>query len=338
MERVRMEDVARAAGVSVMTVSRALRKDGAVAPATRSRILAVVSRMGYVPDQMAQGLSSRRSGFVAALVPSLNNTLFADTIRALSETIEESGLQVLIGHTNYEAEREERLLHELLRRRPEALVITVDGHTAGTRKLLRGSKIPIVEIWDWPKRPIDHVVGFSNEEVARQLVHYLASRGYRRIAYVGEHDDAGTRGAARRKGYLLAMKGLRLGPPRVLDFAPPPMSMTQGRQALAEVLQRWPDTDAVACVSDPCAFGVLVEAQARGLDVPGTLGIAGFGGWEVARCCEPTLTTIAVDAQAMGREAGLLLNAQRAKPANKKSAKPLRLSIAAHVEPRGSTR
>ena len=113
----------------------------------------VVARMGYVPDQIAQGLSSRRSGFVAALVPSLNNALFAETIRALSETLEESGLQVLIGHTNYEAEREERLVHELLRRRPEALVITVDGHTSGTRKLLRGAKIPIVEIWDWPKRP-----------------------------------------------------------------------------------------------------------------------------------------------------------------------------------------
>lgn len=338
MERVRMEDVARAAGVSVMTVSRALRKDGAVAPATRRRILAIVSRMGYVPDQIAQGLSSRRSSFVAALVPSLNNALFADTIRALSETIEESGLQVLIGHTNYEAEREERLLHELLRRRPEALVITVDGHTAGTRKLLRGSMIPIVEIWDWPKRPIDHVVGFSNEQVARDLIHYLASRGYRRIAYVGERDDAGTRGAARRKGYVSAIHELRLGVPRVLDFGPPPMSMTQGRQALPEVLKRWPDTDAVACVSDPCAFGVLVEAQERGLDVPGAFGIAGFGGWEVGRCCEPTLTTISVDVQAMGREAGLLLNALRLKPADKGSMKPLRIPVAAQVERGGSTR
>ena len=338
MERIKMEDVARAAGVSVMTVSRALRKDGAVAPATRRRILAIVARMGYVPDQIAQGLSSRRSGFVAALVPSLNNALFADTIRTLSETLEDSGLQVLIGHTNYEAEREERLVHELLRRRPEALVITVDGHTAGTRKLLRGAGIPIVEIWDWPKRPIDHVVGFSNEDVARQLVHYLVSRGYRRIAYVGEHDDEGTRGAARRQGYVAAMGELRLGAPRVLNFALPPMSMTQGRQALAEVLRRWPDTDAIACVSDPCAFGVLVEAQALGRDVPGTLGIAGFGGWEVARCCEPTLTTIAVDAQAMGREVGLLLNGLRAGSACRTPTKPVRTTVPAHVEPRGSTR
>lgn len=338
MERVRMEDVARAAGVSVMTVSRALRKDGAVAPATRRRILALVARMGYVPDQIAQGLSSRRSGFVAALVPSLNNALFAETIRALSETLEESGLQVLIGHTNYEADREERLVHELLRRRPEALVITVDGHTSGTRKLLRGARIPIVEIWDWPRRPIHHVVGFSNQDVAKDLVRYLASRGYRRIAYIGEHDDAGTRGAARRQGYIAAMNELHLGPPRVLDFAPPPMSMTQGRQALAEVLRRWPDTDAVACVSDPCAFGVLVEAQALGRDVPGTLGIAGFGGWEVAHCCEPTLTTIAVDAYAMGREAGILLNVLRAGPVNRIPLKPVRTTVPAYVEPRGSTR
>lgn len=338
MERVRMEDVARAAGVSVMTVSRALRKDGAVAPATRRRILAIVSRMGYVPDQIAQGLSSRRSSFVAVLVPSLNNALFADTIRSLSETIEESGLQILIGHTNYEVEREERLLHELLRRRPEALVITVDGHTTGTRKLLRGSRIPIVEIWDWPKRPIDHVVGFSNEQVARDLVHYLASRGYRRIAYIGERDDAGTRGAARRAGYVSAIRELKFGEPRVLDYAPPPMSMTQGRQALIEVMKRWPDTDAIACVSDPCAFGVLTQAQAMGLEVPKDFGIAGFGGWEVARCCEPTLTTIAVDAHAMGRETGLILNALRAGAASKEPLSALRCAISARVEPRGSTR
>lgn len=182
------------------------------------------------------------------------------------------------------------------------------------------------------------MVGFSNQNVALQLVHYLASRGYRHIAYVGERDDAGTRGAARREGYFAAIKELRLGAPRVLDFASPPMSMTQGREALAEVLGRWPDTDAIACVSDPSAFGMLVEAQALGRDVPGSLGIAGFGGWEVARCCEPSLTTIAVDAQAMGREAGMLINALRAKPPTNSTARPLRAIVPANVEPGGSTR
>jgi LacI family transcriptional regulator, gluconate utilization system Gnt-I transcriptional repressor len=312
-----MTDVAKAAGVSTMTVSRALKKDGRIAPATRRRILAVVQQLGYVPDRLAGSFSSQRSGFIAVLVPSLNNPHFAESVRALAETVEAAGVQILLGHTNYEAAREEQLIVDLLPRRPEAIVLTADAHTKQTRQLLRGSGVPVIEIWDLPTKPIGHAVGLSNVDAAKAMVRYLASCGYSRIAYVGEADDLGTRGARRREGFTLAMAELGLPGDRILRHVRPPIGMTEGRAAFAEVIRRWPDTDAILCVSDPCAYGVLVEAIARGYDVPDQIGVAGFGDFEIGRCCEPSLTTVGVDAPGLGRATGeLLLRLAQPIPAN----------------------
>jgi len=339
MRRIKMEDVARAVGVSAMTVSRALKHDGVVSPATRRRILEVVKELGYVPDQIAGSLSSKRSGFVAVLAPSLNNRPLAETVHALAETLEEAGLQILIGYTNYETKREERLLTELLQRRPEAIVVISDGHSPRSRKLMRESGIPIVQLWDWPARPIDNVVGFSNEDVAAGVVRFLAGRGYRRLAYLGETGDEGTRGARRRMGFVREVEALKLGPLRLHDQAPPPLNMLEGRAALPHMLKRWPDIDAIVCVSDPCAFGVLTEAQALGLQVPSQLAVVGFGDFDVSRCCTPALTTVAVDGARIGREAGtLLLNVLDQKPDLIGKSKSHRVRIDAILTPRGTTR
>jgi LacI family transcriptional regulator, gluconate utilization system Gnt-I transcriptional repressor len=307
MQRIKMTDVAKAAGVSTMTVSRALQKDGRIAPATRRRILQVVKQLGYVPDRLAGSFSSQRSGFIAVLVPSLNNPHFAESVRALVETVEADGVQILLGHTNYEAAREEQLIVDLLPRRPEAIVLTADAHTKRTRQLLRDSRVPVIETWDLPAKPMGHAVGFSNVEAAKAMVRYLASCGYSRIAYVGEADDLGTRGARRREGFALAMAELGFPTDRILRHVRPPIGMSEGRAAFGEVIRRWPDTEAILCVSDPCAYGVMVEAIARGFDVPGQIGVAGFGDFEIGRCSEPSLTTIGVDAPGLGRATGDLL-------------------------------
>jgi LacI family transcriptional regulator, gluconate utilization system Gnt-I transcriptional repressor len=305
--RIKMKDVAAAAGVSTMTVSRALRKDGRIAPDTRKQILGVIERLGYVPDQIAASFSSQRSGFVAVLVPSLNNPHFAETVQAIIETLEVDGTQVLLGQTNYLPEREERIVLDLLRRRPEAIVLTADAHSARTRKLLGDSGIPVVEIWDLPPHPIDHQVGFSNFAAARAMVTFLAGRGYRRIVYVGETHDAGTRGARRREGYTAGLQEMGLGPPRVHLQSAPPVSMTEGGAAFHAVRQKWPDADAVMCVSDPCAFGFMMQAIQSGLSIPRDLGIVGFGDFEVSRCSAPPLTTVGVDAVQLGLMTAKLL-------------------------------
>lgn len=298
-----MHTVARMAGVSAMTVSRALKSDSAVAKETRDRILEIVRQVGYVPDASARVFATRRSGFIAVLVPSLNNSNFADTVHGMSEVFDAEGLQMLLGDTEYSLEREEDLIWAFLQRRPEAIILTGGVHSERTRELLASADAPIVETWDLPKRPLGDVVGFSNKEAGAAMVRYLFERGRRRIGFIGGKTNFDTRGAERRAGFRRAARSLGLPSDRIIMVGKPPVTIAQGAEALAAMLVRWPDVDAIVCVSDLSAFGVLAECQRRGIEVPGRVAIAGFGDFDVARSCHPRLTTIAVDCAAIGRSA-----------------------------------
>jgi LacI family transcriptional regulator, gluconate utilization system Gnt-I transcriptional repressor len=307
MSRIKMSDVAEAAGVSTMTVSRALKQDGRIAPETRRKILTVVADLGYVPDRIAGSFSSQRSGFVGVLVPSLNNPHFAETAAGLQETLAPAGLHPLLGHTGYVATQAERLIEALLERRPEAMIVTYDDHTPRARRLLEAAGIPIIEIWERPKKPIGHVVGFSNRKAAAAMTRHLIDVGRTRIGFLGEGHDRGTRGAERRKGFNDALKSAGLDPSRQIALTTPPMTMMQGREAMVALLAQWPDTDAVMCVSDPAAFGALTACQMSGRTVPDDIAIAGFGDFEISRCAVPPISTIAVSGLDIGRRAGMLV-------------------------------
>lgn len=302
-----MSDVARRAGVSTMTVSRALRDGASIASDTREKIMKAVEDLGYVLDQSAGSLSSKRTGFVAALVPSLNNSNFADTARGLTDALRGSGLQLLLGYTDYSTEKEEELIESMLRRRPEAIVVTGGKHTARGRKLLENAGIPVIETWDLPSQPVRHAVGFSNAEAAESLVRYLFKRGYRKIGFIGGTSNRDTRGADRRLGYERAMAALGLTETRIISFGTPPISMKQGGEALARLVEQWPDVEAAICVSDLSAFGALTECQRRRWKVPGRIAIAGFGDFEISSCSHPTITTVGVNCYDIGKRSGELL-------------------------------
>ncbi len=302
-----MSDVARKAGVSAMTVSRALRGGASIATETREKIMNAIEELGYVLDQSAGSLSSKRTGFVAALVPSLNNSNFADTARGLTDALQGSGLQLLLGYTDYSTEKEEELIESMLRRRPEAIVVTGGKHTIRGRKLLENACIPVIETWDLPPKPVRHVVGFSNAEAAEALVKHLYARGYRKIGFIGGTSNRDTRGADRRLGYERAMAKLGLKETRIISFGTPPISMKQGGEALARLVEQWPDLEAAICVSDLSAFGALTECQRRKWPVPRRIAIAGFGDFEISSCSHPTITTVGVNCYDIGRQAGELL-------------------------------
>lgn len=302
-----MADVAARAGVSTMTVSRALKDGASIAPDTRRRIMKAVEELGYVLDLSAGSLSSKRSGFVAALIPSINNSNFADTARGLTDALAGSGLQLLLAYTDYSVETEEELIASLLRRRPEAMVVTGGSHTARARKLLEKAGIPVVETWDLPKTPVRHVVGFSNAEASKALVRYLHGKGYRRIAFIGGTTNRDTRGADRRAGYEAAMAELGLTESRVISFGTPPISMKQGGEAVVRLVEQWPEVEAAICVSDLSAFGAVMECNRRGWKVPQRIAIAGFGDFEISSCCHPAITTVGVHCHDIGYRAGDLL-------------------------------
>lgn len=304
-----MADVARLAGVSTMTVSRALKEDGLVSKTTRARIMSAIDELGYVLDLSAGALSSKRTGFVAAIVPSINNSNFSDTARGITEALAGGGLQLLLGYNDYSAEREEELIESMLRRRPEGIILTGGSHTARARRMLGHAGIPVVETWDLPSNPLGQVVGFSNEHAMVLLVRALARKGYKKFGYIGGTTDRDTRGSQRRSGFQLALGELELDADRLVSFGMPPISIEQGGQAVAAMLEQWPDTEVVICVSDLSAFGALMECQRRGFKVPDDIAIAGFGNYEIAEWCHPRITTVDVDCFNMGRIAADRLSA-----------------------------
>lgn len=309
LQRPTMADVGLRAGVSAMTVSRALKPGSTVSKETRARILAATEELGYVLDQSAGGLSSKRTGFIAAIVPSINNSNFADTARGITDALDGTGLQLLLGYTDYSVEQEEKLIESMLRRRPEGIILTGGRHTVRARKMLKGAGIPVVETWDVPVEPIDQVVGFSNEEAMALLVRKLAEKGYKRFGYIGGTTERDTRGSQRRRGFQRALTDLGLPDDRTISFGVPPISVEQGGQAVVSMLARWPDTQVVICVSDLSAFGALMECQRRGLRVPEDVAIAGFGNYEIAACCHPRITSVDVECYEIGRRAATRLKA-----------------------------
>ncbi len=287
-----MKDVAREAGVSVMTVSRAFKDDASVGEKTREKIRKTADGLGYVFDVTAANLRSQRSDFVAVTIPSLNNANFAATVVALTTKLSDAGYQVLLGHTNYDMDKEEALIRQFLRRRPEAIVVTGGHHTDAARKLLSESGVPVIETWDAPPDPIGHVVGFSNAATMDLVVDHLVSLGRKNIAFMGGDADSDTRGRDRRAGFLAAMARHRLQARRLVGSGAPQKAMHEGARAMGHLLEAYPDTDALICVSDLVGFGALSECQRRGIDVPAQIAMAGFGAYDISEVCVPNLTTV----------------------------------------------
>lgn len=302
-----MADVAREAGVSAMTVSRTLKGSGLVTDETREKILTAVDRLGYVLDLTAGSLSSQKSGFIMVLIPSVNNSNFSETVHGITEILDSAGKQVLLGYTGYDPQREEQLIETMLQRRPEGIIVTGGEHSDRARQMLEKTAIPVIEIWDMPKRPINHVVGFSNAATIEDMMARLMFRGYRNIAYIGGEHCSDSRGLDRRRGYENAIRALGLPKSHVVAVGKPPISIRQGGAAVLQLIQEWPEVEAVVCVSDLLAVGVIMECHRQGWAVPWRLAVAGFGDFEISRYCWPSITTVSLNCTDAGQRAGRLM-------------------------------
>ena len=190
-----LKDLARIAGVSPITASRALHRPELVAEATRLRVAQAVEQSGYVPNSLAGGLTSRQTRLVAAIVPSVGHSLFSDMLDALIHTLAAQRYETTLGISSYDPEHEETWLAAMLSRRPDGIVLTGTEHTARTRRLLVNADVPVVELWDYQPHPLDMVVGFSQEDAGRAAFRHLAACGYRRPAILRADDSRAARRA-----------------------------------------------------------------------------------------------------------------------------------------------
>ncbi len=304
---VRMSEVAAAARVSTMTVSRVLRTPNKVRPETRRRVQAAIRKLGYVPDEAAGALSSRRSRIIGALVSTLGGSFFASTVDGLSQTLRQEGYQLLLATTNYTPEIEAESIAAMLARRPDGLVLTSTHHTDVANRLLKRAKIPIIELWELPDAPIDCAVGFSNRAAAKAMTEFLIDHGHRAIGFIGRSAPFDHRGKLRRAGYEDALAARGQQPQRIVSVPGLGEEPRAGAIGLAELLTRWEETTAVFCASDSLALGALSEARRRGLMVPRDIAIAGFGDFEMAGENGLALTTVRVPGFAIGEEAARLV-------------------------------
>jgi len=300
---MRITDVAAQAGVSPITVSRALNNPASVAPETLERVRQVVQKLGYVPNRLAGGLSSSKSRLIAAIVPTIAHSLFSETIQVFSETMSRAGYDVLLALSAYSDSNEEHLLDTVLSRRPEGVLLTGVAHTDSLRERLRKVGIPVAETWDMTDTPIDMLVGFSHWKVGEAIAERFLANGARAPALICANDG---RALARRAGFRdrLARAGIVEVPEAIVS---PPSSVAAGKAALADLLERAEAVDAVFCGSDLLAIGALGQAKRMGLDVPSQLSICGFGDLEFAAETNPTLTTVRVDGTRIGTSAARFL-------------------------------
>ena len=298
-----LDDVAKLAGVSPITVSRALNHPDKVAAKTLEKINQTIDRTGYVPNLLAGGLASKRSRLIAAIVPTIANAVYAETIKHLSEELRDSGYQVLLGESGFTEEQEESLISAILGRRPDGIFLTGVNHSMSCRRLLLAANIPVVETWDLSPSPLDVVIGFSHEQIGAAVARFLWSKGYRKIGIVSAIDH---RAQIRKRTFTETLRGLGLAEVAV-SHVPIPTSFKIGRDGLAQLLDSGFGEGAVFCSSDTLAQGALAEAQSRGLSIPGQLAIMGFGDQPYAAHTFPALTTVRFDRAAIGREAARVL-------------------------------
>lgn len=296
-------DVAKVAGVSPMTVSRALHRPELVSELTREKVREAVRATGYVSNMLAGGLASNKSRLIAIFLPTIANSIFADTVQALIDRLTEAGYQTLLGLTGYSAEQEEALLEAVLGRRPDGIVLTGTLHTEASRLRLAQAGIPVVEAWDLGETPIDMLVGFSHEQVGEATARHLLDKGYRRFSVISIGDPRGLR----RCNSLIAELARHGVDDVPIEVLAPPATLQIGREGLRRLLERETPPHIVVCSSDTIAQGVLAEAASRGLRVPEDLAVMGFGDLSSAAQVYPALSTVSVDGSRIGFQAAQAL-------------------------------
>jgi len=332
MRRVTLDDVARLADVSPITVSRALRQPDMVTQELRARIQAAVKRLGYVPNLAASRLASGRTRLVGVIVPTLYNVIFAEYLLALHEVLNAEGFQIAVVNSHYSADEEENAVKSLIGQRVEAIVVAGVSHTPLSRRLLAKSRIPVIETFELAKDPLGLNIGLSQEEAAAAATRHLIETGRRRFAFfAGQLDE---RAVARLDGYRRALAEAGREAASTVTQISQSSTIHLGSTLLARHVEAGGRAEAIFCIDDNLALGAMQECRKRGLRIPQDVAIVGFHDLEFAACVSPSLSSVATRRYETGR-----LAAQRllAALASGKALPRERIDLGFALMPREST-
>ncbi len=306
-----LRDVSEASGVSEMTVSRVLRNRGDVSAATRERVLQTAKQMGYVPNKIAGALASSRVNLVAVIIPSMSNMVFPEVMTGITQVLEETVLQPVVGITGYQPEKEEKVLFEMLSWRPSGVIIAGIEHSDASRAMLRASGIPVVEIMDTDGRPVDSMVGISHRRAGQRMAEAILKGGYRNIGFLGTRMSLDHRARKRFEGFTetLGKNGIEICDK---EFYSGGSAFVKGREMTQALLEREPDLDFLYYSNDIIGAGGLLYLLEAGYDIPGQMGLAGFNGLNLLKGMPKELASMDACRLETGRRAAEIIAARAA--------------------------
>lgn len=286
-----------------MTVSRVINTPDRVSAHTAMRVRAAIEKLGYVPNLVAGGLSSRRSRMVAAILPTIAHAMFAELVQAFTDAMRAGGYHVMLALSDYDEATEAALVRGLIGRRPDAMLITGTHHAPPIRQMIAEAGIPVVEMFDVTAQPIDMLVGLDHADVGTAVAERFLNQNHDSFAVFGASDP---RSQMRRRAFAATVQ--RAGGALLADaVVPAPSTIAAGRQALRDLAPLLTRRTALFCCSDLLAFGAITEARAQGLHVPDRVSVCGFGDLELSAASEPAFTTVSIEGRAIGAHAAELL-------------------------------
>ncbi len=295
----KLSDVAKAAGVSTATISRCLNEPEKVSKDTRERVLKTVRAMGYTPNFGARALAAKRTFTIGAIVPTMENAIFARGLQAFQERLNERGYTLLVSSSSYEPKLEAEQVRNLVARGADGLFLIGYDRPKETYDFLRSRKIPFVLAWAFREGPDAPVIGFDNCRAMKSMTQEVLRLGHHNIGVISGITDGNDRASERLRGVREALGEAGLGEDQI-PIIEARYSTEQGAKAANELLSQSPRPTAIICGNDVLAVGAMQQAMDFGLKVPADISITGFDDIDLARIVRPQLTTVHVPHRRMG--------------------------------------
>lgn len=311
-----MTRIAEEAGVSIATVSRALKKPDVVRPETVAKVRQVAEKLGYSVSSGPLGSgASPRTGTVGLILPTIENSIFSEMISSFSHNLSLLNRTVLVAAHNYNQSEEVSILRSMLDRGVDGVVLIGNQHEEAVLEMVKAAGVPLIEAWNYRPDADFATVGTDNERAGFLIVQHCLDRGHRDFVLMFPDQRTNDRALLRRNGAIraLAEAGITVDPTNDL---PCPYDIESAKQLGMEVLRQDCHRTYI-CGNDVIALGLLFAAQALKLNVPQDLSVVGVGDFAFARSTEPGLTSVRIPARTIGREAAELINRMIERPVSK---------------------
>lgn len=301
-----LDDVAKKAGVSTATVSRCINTPERVVEATRKRVNRAIDSLGYTPNFGARVMAAKRTFTIGAIIPTMENAIFARGLQAFQEELHNSGYTLLVSSSAYDPKIEEEQIKALISRGADGLLLIGYDRAPAIYRYLERQAAPALIAWAYaPNNPLP-AIGFDNRAAMIRLFDKVWEMGHRRIAVISANVLGNDRAAERLEGIRDALLARGL-PPETIRVIETPYGFDTGETAMRELMSTDVTPTLVMCGNDVLAAGAMRGARALGLDVPRDVSITGFDDIELAQVLHPPLTTMHVPHREMGRRAAAML-------------------------------